>query len=88
MKKNKKYAIRVIVILAVLACFGCVASLAKPMRVGTTFSPAQCEYLGLDWKNAYLRILDEEFDLIRLGAYWSEIEKQEGVYGLNCKRCF
>lgn len=47
---------------------------------GTTFSPRQCEYLGLDWKETYQAILDLPFDIIRLGAYWDDIEKEEGHF--------
>lgn len=48
--------------------------------VGTTFSQLQCEYLNLDWKETYKKILEMGFDLLRLGAYWNRIEKEEGVY--------
>jgi len=47
---------------------------------GTTFSPRQCEYLELDWKETYKAILDFPFDIVRLGAYWNEIEKEENKY--------
>jgi len=53
---------------------------AEPARVGTTFSPRQCKYLGQDWKKTYLEILDMGFEIIRLGAYWDQIEKEKDVY--------
>jgi len=53
---------------------------AGDLRIGTTYSPRQSEYLGLDWKQAYLAILDLRFDVIRLGTYWNEVEKTEGTY--------
>jgi len=53
---------------------------AARVRVGTTFSRRQCEYLKLDWKETYDKILETKFDILRLGAYWDEIEKKEGVF--------
>ena len=51
-----------------------------PARVGTTFSQVQCEYFEMDWKKEYLNALDKNFAIIRLGSYWNEIEKTEGIY--------
>ena len=56
---------------------------AGPLKIGTTFSPVQCAYLGLNWRETYLSILEMGFDLIRLGAYWNEIEKEQGVYDFS-----
>jgi len=53
---------------------------AEPLRIGTTYSSKQSGYLGLDGKDTYLAVLDAGFDLIRLGAYWDEIESHEAVY--------
>ena len=66
--------------LTLIAVFLFGTAQAAPLRVGTTFSPKQCEYLGVDWKKTYLEVLRLELDIIRLGAYWSEIEKEEGIY--------
>lgn len=55
-------------------------SFAEEVRIGTTFSPVQCEYLGLDWKKTYEETLDMGFKIVRLGAYWNRIEKKEGEY--------
>lgn len=56
---------------------------AKPMRIGTTFSPVQCEYLKQDWKKVYIKILDMGFDIVRLGAYWDKIEKEKDIYDFS-----
>ena len=56
---------------------------AEGLRVGTTFSPVQCGYLGQDWKKTYIRVLGMGFDIVRLGAYWAYIEKAEGVYDFS-----
>ena len=48
---------------------------------GATFSKKFCDELGLNWKDAYLSMLDDlKVRYIRLPAYWDEIEKTEGVY--------
>jgi len=56
---------------------------AEPLLVGTTFSPRQNEYLGQDWKKAYISILEMGFDVIRLAAYWNVIEKEKDVYNFK-----
>ena len=53
---------------------------ADPVRIGTTFSKKQCDYLDLDWREMYLRTMKEKFDIIRLGAYWDEIEPEADKY--------
>ena len=47
--------------------------------IGTTFSPRQCFYLDLDWRETYLQSLDYGFEIIRLGAYWDTIELTNGT---------
>jgi len=69
--------------LIVLTAGSAVAKEMPAARVGTTYSPIQSVYLGLDWKRTYLDVLDTGFDIIRLGAYWSEIERTEGVYDFD-----
>ncbi|MGE5307864.1 MAG: beta-galactosidase [Deltaproteobacteria bacterium] len=65
----------------------CVLFVFSPVfaeeRVGTTFSAVQCAYLGVDWVNCYRQTLDLGLGIIRLGAYWNEIEKQEGVFDFS-----
>lgn len=53
---------------------------AEDIKIGTTFSKIQCEYLDLDWRETFLEILKLDLGIIRLGAYWSEIEVQEGIF--------
>ncbi|MDO8581552.1 MAG: beta-galactosidase, partial [bacterium] len=48
---------------------------------GVTFSKAQAQYLGLDWKQAYLAMFDDlGVRAVRLSAYWNEIEREQGKY--------
>jgi len=70
-------------VLTVLFLFQCSMLCAEPLRAGTTFSPRQCEYLDMDWKETYITILGYGFDIIRLGAYWNEIEKKEDIYDFS-----
>ncbi len=52
----------------------------RPAQLGTTFSQLQCKYLGIDYREAYRQIATLGFDIVRLCAYWNEIEPQEGEY--------
>ncbi len=57
----------------------------KDIAWGVTFSPyyAQDE-LGLDWREAYLAILDDlKANHVRLSAYWNHVEPQKGNYDFN-----
>ncbi len=54
---------------------------AKKIEFGITFSSYFAEQLGLDWKRAYLGILDGlEVKKLRLIAYWPQIEPGLGKY--------
>ncbi len=52
---------------------------AEPVHIGTTFSARQCLYLQVSAKETLKEILNTKFDLIRLAAYWDELEPQEDV---------
>ncbi|MDQ6919492.1 MAG: hypothetical protein M3Z98_09055 [Candidatus Dormibacteraeota bacterium] len=45
-----------------------------PVQVGTSFSPGHATYLGLDWKDAYMRLEAMHFKVIRLSAYWDQVD--------------
>ena len=45
-----------------------------PVQVGTSFSPRAAAYLGLDYRQAFGDLLDMHFKVIRLPAYWNEID--------------
>ncbi len=53
------------------------------MRIGTTFSPRQCRYLQVDAPRTLQAILQHPFDLIRIAAYWDDLEPQEGVFDFS-----
>ena len=47
------------------------------MIIGATYSHIQTGYLGLDHKEIFPHLLDFGFDIIRIAAYWNEIEKSK-----------
>lgn len=53
-----------------------------PVRIGASFSPRRAAYLGLDWQDAYRQVLGLHFKVIRLGAYWDEVD-QDGYDSLD-----
>ncbi len=77
-----KVRIKSLILTTILLLNGAVLE-AEGVKVGTTFSRVQCVYLDMDPRKTYLDILDMGFDLIRVGAYWSHIEKQEGVFDFS-----
>ena len=56
---------------------------AEPVQIGTTFSAKQCRYLQVNAKKTLKEILKTKFDLIRLAAYWDELEPQEDRYDFS-----
>jgi hypothetical protein len=46
-----------------------------PVQVGISFSPQRAEYLGLDYHDAFRRLEALHFRIIRLSAYWDEIDR-------------
>ncbi|MDP8924307.1 MAG: beta-galactosidase [Chloroflexota bacterium] len=48
--------------------------------IGVAFSPRQAAYLGLPWDEIYRAALGLTPRMVRLGAYWDEIEPAEGKY--------
>lgn len=77
--------------LAVLVYLGnaCAADGANPtartetLHVGFTFSPRQAEYLDLPWRETFQATAQLSPALVRLGAYWDEIERQPGQYDFS-----
>jgi len=46
----------------------------QPVQVGTSFSPRRATWLGLDYRQSFDRLLAMHFRVIRLPAYWDEID--------------
>ena len=54
---------------------------AKEITWGVNFSRAQAHYLGLDWQEAYLALLDDaKVKKLKIITNWNNIEKHEGEY--------
>lgn len=53
------------------------------LQVGFTFSQRQTAYLGLPWRETFDAALELSPRLIRLGAYWDEIERVPGRYDFS-----
>lgn len=87
MFKILKYII-VTVVSLVLIYFGLVFLGGKYVSdtfvYGTTFSKTAAESYNLDWKEAYLALLDDlGVKNIRIPVYWSEIERNKGEYDFS-----
>ena len=58
-----------------------IAKREKNMIYGASFNPEYTAYLGLDFKKAFNKILDDwNFKYIRLAAQWNLVEKTKGQY--------
>jgi hypothetical protein len=45
-----------------------------PVQVGTSYSPLHATYLGLDWRRSYQRLEALHLKVIRLSAYWNQVD--------------
>lgn len=52
-------------------------------NVGFTFSRRQAEYLGMPWRETFDAAMELSPTLVRLGAYWDEIEREPGQYDFS-----
>ncbi len=60
------------------------ATPAENITWGATFGHSQAIDLGLDWKEAYLALLDDaKVRNFRIPIYWDELEREEGVYDFS-----
>jgi hypothetical protein len=49
-------------------------------RLGISFRPLQADAFGLDGRSTLTALLAHPFELIRLAAYWDQIEPRRGVF--------
>jgi hypothetical protein len=85
MKIKKCYIIIIIVSVLIVGGVFCLsrstADPNRPISWGVTYSQDFAERLGLDWRQAYLAILDDfKIKKIRLIARWSKIEPMENKF--------
>jgi hypothetical protein len=74
----------VLVLIGASAYFASLHEPAKTFTWGVTFSPAHVEYLGFDWKTAYLDMLNDlKPKKLRLMTYWEGIEPAPEKYDFS-----
>ncbi|HOW60888.1 MAG TPA: cellulase family glycosylhydrolase [Candidatus Moranbacteria bacterium] len=53
-------------------------------KIGVTFSARYAQDIGLDWRQAYLAMLDDlKIKYIRIPVYWDLVEKNSGEYDFS-----
>ncbi len=56
----------------------------QKIEYGVTFSPRYARYLGLDWRQTFVKILDETgAKNLRLPTYWEEIEAEPDNFNFS-----
>lgn len=53
------------------------------MKIGTTFSYQEAKYLKLNWQETLGAILKLGLNPVRIGVYWSEVEKTPGEFDFS-----
>lgn len=74
-----------IVILSPVIIFYILRPIPKTnLNYGVTFSNKYAGEIGLNWRDAYIKVLDDlRVKNIRLVAYWDEIEPEKGNYNFE-----
>ncbi|MEK7643211.1 MAG: hypothetical protein AAB372_02080 [Patescibacteria group bacterium] len=76
----KSFIIIVFICVAVAGWLMRRAPVLEPRVYGVTFAPGVAEWFGLDARDTYRAILDDlRVRHIRIGAYWTEIERERGT---------
>jgi hypothetical protein len=55
----------------------------RPLHLGTTFSPLQCYYMNLDFRQVFQQVTTLGLSRIRLGAYWNVIQKHQNEFDFS-----
>lgn len=87
MRRKKNYlflalAAVTLVLTVVLATIFSKATVSpEPPTYGVTFSLTYSDYLGFDWREGYIAVLDDlQVRKIRIPVHWSWVESEEGSY--------
>lgn len=76
--------VAILVVVILIAFNWPVTSKNENMEFGVSFSDVQARALEMDWKKTYTEILtDLKPKKMRIAAYWSDIEKEPGVYDFS-----
>lgn len=85
--RRRKFTRKIIYILfaAAIIYIGIdYSAVREKMSFGVTFSKPFAEFMGLDWKEAYLAAFNDfQLKKIRLSSYWNEIESSDGAFQFN-----
>lgn len=61
-----------------------VAANKNDAKIGVTFSYIYAQQIGLDWREAYLAMIDDlKIKHVRLPVYWDRVEKEKGQYDFS-----
>ena len=61
-----------------------VKKVDEKAKIGVTFSLRYAQDIGLDWRQAYLAMLDDlKIKYIRIPVYWDLVEKSDGEYDFS-----
>ncbi len=81
MKKRWKILICIFIVLTVLGLWVELSVKPKHLTFGVTFSQEFASGLGLDWKQAYLAMLDDlKVKNLRLITYWDIVESKKDEF--------
>ena len=82
MTKVKKVVLAfLLLILCILVIFSYPKNDGSKMVYGVTFSKPFAQFMGLDWRETYLAILDDlKVKRLRLPSYWTEVEPAKRAY--------
>lgn len=74
----------VLIVVPTVIFFVLRPKVQSQINYGTTFSPRYATEIGLNWKDAYIKILDDlGVKNLRIVAYWDLIEKEQGKYNFS-----
>ncbi|MBI2062797.1 MAG: beta-galactosidase [Candidatus Yanofskybacteria bacterium] len=84
MKNKLKIPLIVAFLLAAVFYVLSIRSLPEKITYGASFSKFHSDELGLDWKQAYLAMLDDlKIRHIRLTAHWPMVEPEDGEFNFS-----
>jgi hypothetical protein len=85
-KRTLKVVFLVVISLAIAACALSVFTYNPNKKIvyGVTFSKKFAKQMDLDWRAAYLAVLDDlKVRYLRIPVYWEEIEPEKNLYNFQ-----
>jgi hypothetical protein len=78
------YSVLLVIAIPVIFFFYAKPEPQQNINYGVNFSKKYADELGQDWRDVYIKILDDlKVKNVRLVAYWDDIEKVRGVYDFS-----